>query len=300
MIKGNSNSRRRNARHTVYNLSLAVGIVASVGLTATIRGPLVTDVYAENAVVTSDIIQTETDGSKVNEPKIRIVTAPKAVDVTSSLQGTTTLESVSYNLEKTLPNSDVNTEQVAIENPKAEPITLDSLLGQASSDVDYIWTFLTASRDLGGAGFTNAGASAIMGCIQAESGFNTEALNGTDGGFGLLQWTDTISTSRKTNLINWCNENQLDPNSILGQLKFAVHELETKFSGASGYRFAVYETLTSSESVEECLKMFFCHVEAGTDVPISDSYVYAGHSTTQDMYNNRLSYSWNYYTTYKA
>lgn len=297
MIVENHKSRCRNARRFVYNVSFGVGLVAAIGLASTLSESLITDVHAEGAVVSSDIVQTEVSSENDTDPRLRVVKTPKET-INTETQGVTTLDYVSSDMGKTLVNNVSDKESSVIENPEAEITELDKILETAESDSEYIWMFLTASDEIGGAGFTNAGAAAIMGCMQAESGLTTSALNGTDGGFGLLQWTDTYSTSRKTNLINWCNENQLDAYSLLGQLKFAVYELKNTYSSESGYRYSVYETLRDSESIEECLKMFFCHAEAGTDVPISDTYVYAGHSTTQVMYDNRLAYSWGFYTTH--
>lgn len=302
MIKGDRNRRGRNARHTVYNLSLAIGMTAAFGLTATMGGPLLTEVHAESTVVPSDIVLTDDTVNIVGDTKLRVVTAPKDTLKDTNLdtitQGTTTLDSVSLNVEKTLQNPVKNTEKSVVENPKPEKSALDVLLEQAESDTEYIWIFLTAPYDIGGAGMTKAGAAAIMGCMQAESGLSTNAMNGSDGGYGLLQWTDTTFSSRKANLINWCNENGEDYSKLIGQLKFTMHELETKFSSDKGYQYSVYETLIGTDSIEHCLKMFFCHAEAGDDVPISADYMYAGHTSTLDLYNTRLSYANSFYNQF--
>ena len=342
MVKGSRNRIGRNARHTVYNLSLAIGLVAALSLAATAGGPFVTEVHAEDIkkaesstttsntstdaqsnntssvdssnskdtklkVVASDIVPAVqandiVESNNLEDPKLRVVTAPKEqpkdVIADTQVETTTTLDSVSNNADKTLPNPVQSDEKLAVENPVPEVTPLEALLEAATSETEYIWKFLTASSDIGGAGMTEAGAAAIMGCMQAESGFNTGALNKTDGGYGLLQWTDTVGSARKSNLINWCNENGEDYSSVLGQLKFALYELQTKFSSANGYRFGVYETLVGNDSIEDCLTMFFCHAEAGTNVPISADYIYAGHTSTLDMYNTRLSYSNSFYNQF--
>ena len=179
-------------------------------------------------------------------------------------------------------------------------MTLEEILNTATSDNEYVWFYLTSPEDIGGAGMTDAGAAAVMGCMQAESGVSTSALNYTDGGYGLLQWTDTYTSSRKSNLFGWCSSNGYDSGTLLGQLSFASHELKTLFSSNAGYSFPVYETLTSSGDIDSCLRMFYSHAEAGTDVPISADYIYAGHSNTYEMYMNRLNYAWTMYNEFSG
>lgn len=161
----------------------------------------------------------------------------------------------------------------------------------------WIFQFLTKSEESGGAGLTKAGASAVMGCIKAESSFNVMAENPNDGGYGLLQWTNTTGSDRRTALESWCHNNGYDVNSLDGQMKFFLDELKSKYSASAGYNFGVYETLKNSTSVEECLKMFFCHAEAGHDVKISDSVSYAG-TSTKALFDARYASAWNYYSTY--
>ena len=130
-----------------------------------------------------------------------------------------------------------------------------------------------------------------MGCMVKESNLRTTAENPNDGGYGLLQWT----YSRKTDLLNWCYSAGLDASSVEGQVQFFVHELQSKYSKAARYSYPVYETLTSSDSVEDSLAMFFSHMEAGTNVPISASKVYCGNLTTLNLYQARLSAAYKYF-----
>lgn len=155
-------------------------------------------------------------------------------------------------------------------------------LGVLGNTEQQVYSYLTSN------GLTKAGACAVMGCIRAESGFNPGATNRSDGGYGLLQWT----YSRKTNLQNWCNQNSKDYSSVEGQMAFFIHELQSSYSKGNGYKYPVYETLTQSTDVTECLEMFFCHAEAGYNVTITDSGEYAaGTGSTAKLFGTRKTYA---------
>lgn len=320
---------QRRLKRIVYNTSLFLSVALTLGLSSLLGNGISTSVYAEEAptkVVASDLVNVERktqnqkqasrqapapttqsitnnisieEATKENQP--RALQATK-VAIVEDIQAATSFDSVSNDAGKTLVNKVEEKKVDVLEDPTVptpEPTpepSLSDILSVANTDEEYIWLYLTASVEIGGAGMTKAGAAAVMGCIQAESNFRTEALNSSDGGYGLLQWTNTVGASRRDNLVNWCNNNQLDPSTLIGQLKFAVHELQTKYSSASGYKFAVYEALTTSEDIAYCLEMFFCHAEAGTDVPVSSTYIYGGHTSTLDMFNRRLSYAYNFYS----
>ena len=76
---------------------------------------------------------------------------------------------------------------------------------------------------------------------------------------------------------------------------FFVYELNSTYSKAAKYSYPVYETLTTSDSLEDCLSMFFSHMEAGTNVAISSSKVYAGGLTTLNLYHERLTAAYKYF-----
>ena len=296
--------RVKKTRKIVYNASLLVGLMATVGISNLLGDAVVTSVYAkdDNSVSSVSIESEYTQADDTGPLMVRT----KTVDIVQQADARSLLPLSIQDKTLEIP---VNNEQSAtpeetpVETPIEEQVettvvTLEDKLNSTSSTEEYIWMYLTASEDEGGAGFTDAGAAAIMGCMQAESGLSTDAYNNTDGGFGILQWTDTQTSSRKSKLMVWCSDNGYSHETLDGQLKFAVHELKTVFSAESGYAFRVYETLKENGDIASCLKMFFSHAEAGTDVPISNTYWYAGHSTTQDMYDARLSNAWNYYYTF--
>ena len=180
------------------------------------------------------------------------------------------------------PEPQIETAEAAIEEPEPETETIPDNLDDNELEI------YTALRS---AGLSKAGAAAVMGCMTMESGLNASAENPSDGGYGLLQWT----YSRKTDLFNWCHGNGYDPNTVTGQVMFFAYELNSTYSKAAKYSYPVYETLTTSDSLEDCLSMFFSHMEAGTDVAISSSKVYAGGLTTLDLYRKRLTAAYKYF-----
>lgn len=73
-------------------------------------------------------------------------------------------------------------------------------------------------------GYSVAGACGIMGNIAVESpDFDPEALGPGGEAYGLFQWTEVGHRKHKLHL--WCKNQKLSPNSIEGQLAYAVFEL---------------------------------------------------------------------------
>ena len=180
------------------------------------------------------------------------------------------------------PEPQIETAEAAIEEPESETETIPDNLDDNELEI------YTALRS---AGLSKAGTAAVMGCMTMESGLNASAENPSDGGYGLLQWT----YSRKSDLFNWCYAAGLDATSAEGQVAFLVYELQSTYSKAAKYSYPVYETLTTSDSLEDCLSMFFSHMEAGTNVAISSSKVYAGGLTTLNLYHERLTAAYKYF-----
>ncbi len=90
-----------------------------------------------------------------------------------------------------------------------------------------IYTYLTTQM-----GLPSAAACGVLANIEAESGFDPNALGDNGTSYGLCQWHDTASGSgRWTNLKNFCTSAELDPQTADGQLMFLNHELSTFFPG---------------------------------------------------------------------
>lgn len=184
------------------------------------------------------------------------------------------------------PDAQVETAETAVENESVVTEESEDTVPQNLSENEL--SIYTALRN---AGLSKAGTAAVMGCMSMESGLRTTAENPNDGGYGLLQWT----YSRKSDLFNWCYTAGLDATSAEGQVAFLVYELQSKYSMNARYSYPVYETLVCSSSVEDSLTMFFSHMEAGVNVPISASKVYCANLTTFDLYRERLNAAYKYF-----
>lgn len=80
-------------------------------------------------------------------------------------------------------------------------------------------------------GYNSAAASGLLANIKAESGFRPNAEGDSGRSYGICQWF----SSRKTRLINWCNNNGMDYTTLAGQLYFLKHELETYYPSVNRY-----------------------------------------------------------------
>lgn len=89
-------------------------------------------------------------------------------------------------------------------------------------------------------GLNCAGACAVMGNINQESGFKCK-IDGDNGtSYGLCQWHN----NRKTNLISYCKKINKSINSVEGQLAYLEHELKNSYQG-------VYNTLRSTPNTAQ-------------------------------------------------
>ena len=80
-------------------------------------------------------------------------------------------------------------------------------------------------------GYNRAAAAGLLANIAAESGFRTNANGDSGQSYGICQWY----SSRKTRLINWCNNNGLDYTTLGAQLYFLKYELETYYPSVHKY-----------------------------------------------------------------
>ena len=113
-----------------------------------------------------------------------------------------------------------------------------------------IYAFLT-----GDMGLNRAAAMGVMANMYFESGY--KAVIDGDGGtsYGLCQW----HAGRKSNLINWCNENGLDYNTVEGQLKFLQYELPTRYPSVDSY---IRQVENSAEGAYDAAYYFCFNFEA--------------------------------------
>ena len=89
-----------------------------------------------------------------------------------------------------------------------------------------IFAFLTGEM-----GLNRAAAMGILANIKYESAYKPD-INGDSGtSYGICQW----HAGRKTNLISWCQNNNLDYTTLDGQLRFLQYELPTRYSQVYNY-----------------------------------------------------------------
>lgn len=93
--------------------------------------------------------------------------------------------------------------------------------GTKEGNAKVVWNFLKAK------GLSDEAAGGVLGNIQAECNFRLTAVGDNGTSFGLIQW----HAGRWTNLKNFCTQNNLDPNSLQGQLEFLWHESLDPTSG---------------------------------------------------------------------
>ena len=94
-------------------------------------------------------------------------------------------------------------------------------------------------------GFTSAQASGILGNIQTESSFKTNAYNSGEGAIGLCQWEG----SRRTDLQRFAASEGKPVTDWHVQADFIMHELTHKESGA-------FAALKRTETPEQAAKVF--------------------------------------------
>lgn len=127
--------------------------------------------------------------------------------------------------------------------------------GSVEQNKDTIFRFLTQEM-----GYNEAAACGVLANIEGESGFVIKAEenpNGT-GGYGLCQWTG----DRRAALKNWCNSNNLDYQTLNGQLQFLKYETENKYGSVHSYLKGVSN---SSEGAGKAAWYWCVHWEAPAD-----------------------------------
>lgn len=150
------------------------------------------------------------------------------------------------------------------------------------------------------AGYSIAGACGIMGNIAVESpDFDPTALGPGGVPYGLFQWTNV--GDRKEKLRTWCENHNLSPDSIEGQLAFAIYEV----SGGDSIAVRLDDFLrTTDDAYAACVEF-----TAGFERCISDTTegcgIYAG-SLYPEFYkkpyqglDKRVNKALNYYERFK-
>ena len=135
------------------------------------------------------------------------------------------------------------------EEPKKETIEETFNSGKYSNEQ---LCYLFATKVMG---YNDAAAAGLLANIKAESGFRTNANGDSGRSYGICQWF----SSRKTRLLNWCEDNGKDPASLIGQLYFLKYELETYYPAVHKYMKNVEN---SAQGAFDAAYYFCYHFEA--------------------------------------
>lgn len=76
-----------------------------------------------------------------------------------------------------------------------------------------------------GLGVNDAALAGIMGNLQGESGFNPHKVGDDGGAFGICQWRG----ARLDQMVQYCEEHDLNPVSRDGQLSFLIYDLVNNY-----------------------------------------------------------------------
>lgn len=104
-------------------------------------------------------------------------------------------------------------------------------------------------------GFTPAQASGILGNIQTESSFKTDAYNRNEGAIGICQWLG----GRRTNLENFARDQGKPVTDLRVQLDFVMHEFATSEKGA-------YTALKAAQTPEQAALAFQSRYERSAEL----------------------------------
>ena len=71
----------------------------------------------------------------------------------------------------------------------------------------------------------DAALAGVLGNLQGESGFDPHKVGDDGGAFGICQWRG----ARLDQMVEYCEENDLNPVSLEGQLSFLIHDLVNNY-----------------------------------------------------------------------
>lgn len=147
---------------------------------------------------------------------------------------------------------------------------------EMTDNAEYIYSYFKSK------GWTKNAICAMLGNMQRESGINPGLWESLDygnysGGYGLVQWTPA------TNLINWCNSNNLDHSQMDSQLARIMYELNNgiQWIATSSYPESFSEFTQSTASVDYLTRAFLANYERAGVSALSERLQHAEY-----WYNN--------------
>lgn len=140
---------------------------------------------------------------------------------------------------------------------ESEPLSTEEM----SVNAKFIYSYLSNN------GWSVNSIAALLGNMQAESTINpgrwqSEAINNTSMGYGLVQWTPA------TKYFEFCSEQNLaDPSEMDNNLSRILYELENNIQwiATSNYNMSFKDFSISSLSVDELAKAFLLCYERPAD-----------------------------------
>lgn len=171
--------------------------------------------------------------------------------------------------------------------------SLPVFTASAASNEETIYNFLKNEM-----GLNTAAACGVLANIEKESNFRHDVIeygykweNG--GGYGICQWTNsprTSATGRRTNLVNWCNNNGYDYKSLIGQLHYLKYELNTSYY----YNLVTKKLLSVDNSASGAYTAgyYWCYyfeVPAGYNTGVSETRGNIAKTTYWNKYNQNVT-----------
>ena len=144
-----------------------------------------------------------------------------------------------------------------------------------SETTDYVFSEVEDSifNMLVDNGYSIAGACGILGNIYVENSIFDPSLYGNDKNtYGLCQWSDL--GNRRDYLFEWCAHNHYLPNSIEGQIKYAIYELQ----GGDFIATRINEYLKTVDNPEDAAMEFAVGFErcVGNTLKVENDAIYTG------------------------
>ena len=181
-----------------------------------------------------------------------------------------------------------------------QSLMLNAFMVSALSNEQIIYNFLREKI-----GLNTAAACGVLANIEKESGFRNDVLEygytwASGGGYGICQWTNsprTSSTGRRTNLVNWCNQNGYDYTSLTGQLNYLKHELNTSYY----YNLVTKRLLSVNNTAQGAYDAgyvwcYYFEVPAGYNTGVSVTRGNIAQNTYWPKYSGDVSHTLHTYT----
>ena len=118
-------------------------------------------------------------------------------------------------------------EPVLPSQPESKPETIEEIFASGKYSNEQL-CFAYATKVMG---YNTAAAAGLLANISYESGFKPTVSGDSDRSYGICQWF----SSRKTRLINFCENRGLDYTTLYAQLRFLDYELETYYPSVDRY-----------------------------------------------------------------